>query len=137
MLHWLFCKKEYNRFRSRTRFCRRNLILVYGKRVPLRYERVRSPGKYGGLRRNQPYLLGSHKTGGHRQKCLCYIGCSARKSIIVSVLVHDFAAGILSSCTGNVYRSAMNVYDLPASTAVCGETSPTFARLPGFALPSW
>ncbi|NLB68728.1 MAG: hypothetical protein GX804_03450 [Lentisphaerae bacterium] len=56
MLHWLFCKEEYNRFRSRTRFCRRNLILVYGKRVPLRYERVRSPGKYGGLRRNQPYL---------------------------------------------------------------------------------
>jgi hypothetical protein len=38
--------------------------------------------------------------------------------IIVLVLVHDLTFAHTSSCTNNVYRSAVDVYDLPANRAV-------------------
>jgi hypothetical protein len=43
--------------------------------------------------------------------------------VLVNVLVHDLTFTYTSSCTGNVYRCAVNGYDLPASRAKVGRVS--------------
>ena len=51
--------------------------------------------------------------------------------VLVLVLVHDFAFAYPSSCTGDVYRSTVNGYDLPASQSPASQSPASRAVISG------